>query len=240
MDVLELYPSEIRFSQKAINTMFDRRSLHSYRSIGQTLDDLCEGRCKISDIPRISVCQHDGEWYTKDNRRLWVFKQLEALGNCGKITVNVVQKSEIDSRKFSTENNGRSVEFIKLRSSSPGGDQHHITTLFDTPPPNETSTLLIQPTPNETSTLLIQPTPNEISTLLIQPTPNEISTLLIQPTPNETSTLLIQPTPNETSTLLIQPTPNEITRCDTPSPMKQALLDNQHKRKHTLFRHHTK
>ncbi|KAL3891607.1 hypothetical protein ACJMK2_003862 [Sinanodonta woodiana] len=120
MGELNLYPSEIRFSQKAINTMFDRKSLHPYRSIGQTLDDLCEGRCAISDIPRISVCRHDDEWYTKDNRRLWVFKQLEALGKCGKITVNVVDRSEIDSRKFSTDNKGRSVEFIRLRS--PGGE----------------------------------------------------------------------------------------------------------------------
>jgi len=41
---MELKPSEIYYSQDSINNVFDKRSAHSYRRIGETLDDLCEHR----------------------------------------------------------------------------------------------------------------------------------------------------------------------------------------------------
>jgi len=39
-----LRPSEIFYSQDSINNTFDRKSQHSYKYIGETLDDICEGR----------------------------------------------------------------------------------------------------------------------------------------------------------------------------------------------------
>jgi len=44
MERIELNPSEIYFSQDSINNVFDKKSAHSYKSIGETLDDLCENR----------------------------------------------------------------------------------------------------------------------------------------------------------------------------------------------------
>jgi len=41
---MELKPSDIYYSQDSINNVFDKRSAHSYRCIGETLDDLCEHR----------------------------------------------------------------------------------------------------------------------------------------------------------------------------------------------------
>jgi len=43
-DLMELYPSEIYFSQDSINKVFDKKCAHSYKTIGETLDDLCENR----------------------------------------------------------------------------------------------------------------------------------------------------------------------------------------------------
>jgi len=44
MELIELNPSEIYFSQDSINNVFDKKCAHSYKTIGETLDDLCENR----------------------------------------------------------------------------------------------------------------------------------------------------------------------------------------------------
>jgi len=41
---MELKSSQIFYSQDYINNVFDKGSAHSYRRIGETLDDLCEHR----------------------------------------------------------------------------------------------------------------------------------------------------------------------------------------------------
>jgi hypothetical protein len=61
---MELKPSEICFSQAEINNVFDKRSCHRNKNLGETLDELVEGRCRISDIPTISVKWMNGKWVT--------------------------------------------------------------------------------------------------------------------------------------------------------------------------------
>ena len=68
----QLKPSKIRYTQDSINNHFDRRGLHRQKLIGETLDDLIEGRINVDDIPKINVVKRNGEWFTVDNRRLWV------------------------------------------------------------------------------------------------------------------------------------------------------------------------
>ena len=41
---IKLKPSAIYYSQNSINNVFDKRSAFSFKSIGETLDDLCEER----------------------------------------------------------------------------------------------------------------------------------------------------------------------------------------------------
>jgi hypothetical protein len=64
---VELKPSEICFSQAEINNVFDKRSCHPHKNLGETLDELVEGRCRISDIPTISVVWRNEKWVTTDN-----------------------------------------------------------------------------------------------------------------------------------------------------------------------------
>ncbi|KAH3729987.1 hypothetical protein DPMN_055966 [Dreissena polymorpha] len=58
---------------------------------------------------------HDGKSMTMDNRRIWVFKELERLGKCYSVDVDV--GSSIPSAKLTTTNG---VVKIDVRGS-PGG-----------------------------------------------------------------------------------------------------------------------
>ena len=110
---MELKPSEIYFSQAEINSVFDKKSSHRNKNLGETLDELVEGKCRISDIPTISVVWMHGKWVTADNRRLWVFRHLEKLGKCTTIRVN--KTNSIDSRKLNSINGGRAARFYSRK-----------------------------------------------------------------------------------------------------------------------------
>ncbi|KAL3859191.1 hypothetical protein ACJMK2_009420 [Sinanodonta woodiana] len=99
---MRLKPSSIYFSQDTINNYFK-----SHGTIGSVLDKIYEGTISINTIPMISICQKDGKWFTTDNRRLWIFQQLEKLGKCSEIDVGVTYN--IPDSKFTTKNGGVSV-----------------------------------------------------------------------------------------------------------------------------------
>ncbi|KAL4229873.1 hypothetical protein ACF0H5_010264 [Mactra antiquata] len=108
---MRLRPSKIRYSQDSISNRFCDGEL-----IGDVLDDLCDGRIRKRDFPIIEVAFINGRWYTADNRRLWVFQQLEELGKCRKIPVDEIY--EIPSYKMTTRNGGR---YVTVRGY-PGGE----------------------------------------------------------------------------------------------------------------------
>ncbi|XP_069124901.1 uncharacterized protein [Argopecten irradians] len=112
---MQLRPSEIRFSQDSINNVFDKRSPHAHRRIGETLDALLKDQCTIYQIPTITVVKRNEVWYSADNRRLWVFRKLEELGKC--TTIPVREGYSIPSEKFTTRNSGR---FINVRRDAGG------------------------------------------------------------------------------------------------------------------------
>lgn len=105
-------PSEIRFSQDSIKS-------HWWKfpgQIGETLDQLLTGEVKVDEIPKIEVEEIEGNLYSADNRRLWVFQKLEKLGKCDTIAVKF---GNIESRKLTTKNSGTSVRI--RRPEDPGG-----------------------------------------------------------------------------------------------------------------------
>ncbi|KAL3859189.1 hypothetical protein ACJMK2_009418 [Sinanodonta woodiana] len=99
---MRLKPSSIYFSQDTIKNCFN-----SHGTIGSVLDNIYEGTILINTIPMISICQKDGKWFTTDNRRLWIFRELEQLGKCSEIDVRVTHI--IPDNKFTTNNGGVSV-----------------------------------------------------------------------------------------------------------------------------------
>ncbi|XP_060596162.1 uncharacterized protein LOC132750235 [Ruditapes philippinarum] len=109
--IIQLKPSEIFHSQDSISCRFSKTNT----LIGETLDDLYEDRLSVSDIKRISVAPVNGKWFSLDNRRLWVFRQLEKIGKCRYVTVNV--KKKIDAARLTTKCGGKEV-YVR---GSPGG-----------------------------------------------------------------------------------------------------------------------
>lgn len=110
--MLELRPSEIFFSQATIKDHF-RRGL---RTIYGTLEQCMNDPDVINDIPEISVCRKDGKWFTLDNRRLWVFRQLEMKGRLSRISV--YESDSIPEFKYTTKNGGTSVEILEWWNDS--------------------------------------------------------------------------------------------------------------------------
>ncbi|KAH3867151.1 hypothetical protein DPMN_030276 [Dreissena polymorpha] len=113
-----LRPSDIGYCQCSVSNKFKDGSF-----IGVVLDDIVAERCFAGSIKQIEVARVNGKWYSNDNRRLWVFKQLEHLGRLDVIRVKVV--GNIPACKFTTNNDGTSVE---IRGGSPGGKSFKATT----------------------------------------------------------------------------------------------------------------
>ena len=104
---IHMWPSDIRYSQDSISCYFDSKCPHSSYLLGETVDSICAGRTSLSSVPKITVVYKSGHWYTADNRRLWVFRQLERKGKCDEILVHVGY--EIRGEKFTTTDDGLSV-----------------------------------------------------------------------------------------------------------------------------------
>ncbi|VDI60075.1 Hypothetical predicted protein [Mytilus galloprovincialis] len=107
---MNLRPSEIFYTQDSISNYFGMSTTHSDMLIGETLDDLINGSATVSSIPTIGVFRLEGKWFTLDNRRLWVFRKAEKLGTIDSIPVYTTSISEMDPNKFTTCNEGLSVD----------------------------------------------------------------------------------------------------------------------------------
>ena len=93
MPQIQLAPSDIYYSQSSISHCFTCNvTEHAGKTLVETVNDILLGRCRITEIPRISVVRKGDVWVTADNRRLWVFQVLESLGQCDTVTVKVARK----------------------------------------------------------------------------------------------------------------------------------------------------
>ncbi|XP_052774802.1 uncharacterized protein LOC128213255 [Mya arenaria] len=112
-----LRPSKIRFSQCSISNTFTDGTL-----IGELVDDIYAGRCFASAVKPIEVSKIREKWYTSDNRRLWVFRQLELLGKLKEIRVKVIEA--ILPGKMSNRYGGKSITI--RNGGDPGGITHRM------------------------------------------------------------------------------------------------------------------
>lgn len=94
MPVYKLRPSDIMYSQRTIAPHFQNGL-----PLEKLRDQIYYRAISIRDIPMISVkVLPDGSYLSLDNRRLWVFKELE---NRGVINFILVQRIKwIPSRKW--------------------------------------------------------------------------------------------------------------------------------------------
>ena len=72
MALLELKPSEIRYSQDSISFYFRD---DSNGTILDLFEKIISGEINVSFLPRIQVADYDGNWMAfEGNRRLFIFK----------------------------------------------------------------------------------------------------------------------------------------------------------------------
>lgn len=86
-----LKPSDICFKQKLLPSSFDDGI-----PLRETLQQLVNEKVLIEDLPTIDVvwCHKQWVWYTLNNRRLWVFRELEKLKKCRYIATRRVENIE--------------------------------------------------------------------------------------------------------------------------------------------------
>ena len=107
--LITLQPSEIYFTQASIRRTFR----FSSQTIYETRDAISENRISVDSIPTIKVIKKSGKYWTLDNRRLWVFRELDLLGKLPNVTVEeVTYVPETEwNMKYNTQNGGTSVTF---------------------------------------------------------------------------------------------------------------------------------
>ena len=86
-----LRPRDICFKQKLLPSSFDNGI-----PVRETLQQLANEEILIEDLPSIDVvwCQQKWVWYALNNRRLWVFRELEKMGKCQYIATKRVEVIE--------------------------------------------------------------------------------------------------------------------------------------------------
>lgn len=84
-----LHPSDVKFSVARIPNKFDNGIL-----LNDLLNDLKNGKKLVREIPTIKVIWDctKWEWYTLNNRRLWVFQEMES---CGELTYLGMSRVEL-------------------------------------------------------------------------------------------------------------------------------------------------
>ena len=83
-----LKPSEIRFTKNLLPPKFDNGI-----PLKETFTQIKNGEILLEDIPLMEVVfyRERWEWYTLNNRRLWVLQELEKIGKCQYIKTKRVE-----------------------------------------------------------------------------------------------------------------------------------------------------
>lgn len=93
-------PSTIYFTHSKIRKQFTGCG----KMLNETLEELASGKTQISSIPTIKVYTDGTNFYSMNNRRLWVFKELENRGLIDTISVYLEplpSHSKIAKNKYS-------------------------------------------------------------------------------------------------------------------------------------------
>lgn len=106
----EVDPSVIRFQHARIRPFFSGCG----RSVTETLKEASENiEIAKQKIPPIQTLFIDGEYYSLNNRRLWVWKECQSKGLVQKIRVRVRNpKSEAERQRYTTTNCALTAKFM--------------------------------------------------------------------------------------------------------------------------------
>jgi hypothetical protein len=95
-----LDPALIYFTNSKIRQRFSNQ-----KPLQETLDALVKNEITVHDIPRIRVIQDpiSGKYYSMNNRRLYVFKQLRSLGLLTEVPVELRVANTRNEARFATQ-----------------------------------------------------------------------------------------------------------------------------------------
>ena len=93
--VIRIDPLVIRFTHARIRPYFTGCGMR----IEDTISQLLSGETKLSDLPLITVIENDGEYYSLNNRRLYVLKTLRNLGKLEENQVECVWKEALERER---------------------------------------------------------------------------------------------------------------------------------------------
>lgn len=75
-NLIIINPNIVYFTHSRVRPQFTGCN----KVIADTIQEIVEGRTRISDIPMITVIENDGHYFSLNNRRLFMFKELCKMG----------------------------------------------------------------------------------------------------------------------------------------------------------------
>lgn len=134
LQLLNVLPSKIRYSQDSISDVFVQGK-HNKKSIWDLYDAIKFGRATPRDIDLIRVVWVHNNWFVKSgygNRRLHVYKYLEDAHLIKEIPVLACFAD--GGKAMTTKNFGVTIELRQTDSRFPPSRSRHLS-YFDQPPP---------------------------------------------------------------------------------------------------------
>lgn len=75
-NIITIQPDIVYFTHSRVRPQFTGCN----KVIADTIAEIVSGQTKIEDIPMITVIENDGNYFSLNNRRLFMFKELSRLG----------------------------------------------------------------------------------------------------------------------------------------------------------------
>jgi hypothetical protein len=94
-DTIFVDPSTIRFTHARIRPFFTGCG----KRIEDTIQEIIDGKVSVTDLPLISVIENDGDLFSLNNRRLYVFKYIQTLGLLPNNTIECFSKPALEREK---------------------------------------------------------------------------------------------------------------------------------------------
>ncbi|XP_077967564.1 uncharacterized protein LOC120341372 [Styela clava] len=104
-------PDKLRYTQDSISSNFKNGG-----SIEEAINNVVAGVLSVLDFPRMEVYSFAGSLWCRNNRRLYVMKELQRRGHLDKIVFDYVWERPHNRRYFTTKTDGKSIRVRKGRS----------------------------------------------------------------------------------------------------------------------------
>lgn len=93
--LIEIDPETIYFTHSRVRPFFTGCN----KRIDETLQEIVSGTTKVTDIPLITVIPNEGNYFSLNNRRLYLFKTLRSMGLLKGNTIQAYSKAPLDREK---------------------------------------------------------------------------------------------------------------------------------------------